>query len=173
MTFSGRLLLAAVGMLALTAMGETVRFRGGELLRAEISDQAPAVAGLDKDIYDDLPLNPAYAALTLRLDANRELSVYDYVLTAFGNEFPCVALTRGSAPFDVANWKVFSEKGVNYTLLFVVDRNLVGSGNTANFTLKPKPAGGFETPVRFKKIGSRSFGSFSSVPGSGDMTVAP
>ena len=69
---------------ALQAAAETVPFRGGDVLAAEISTVKPAIRNDDTVSYKNDYNRKVYAAVTVRMTPGRKLSIHDYLLEAFG-----------------------------------------------------------------------------------------
>lgn len=167
--------LACILLLSLTVAelsAQTVRFRSGEILAAELSKEPPEdVRNRDELDLSDLPDRRIYAALTVSLTSGRKISIYDYSLKAGGVKYRCVALRIGDNSIDAARFEtVGSGRGNRCTLYFVLDPRDVGRGSHETLTLvcgvPPEP----EIPVVFKSCGSNGFTTPSKIPASGNMT---
>ena len=157
---------------AVAASAETVRFRSGEILCAEISKEKPeGVQNSAKLDLADLPERRVYAALTVALDPGRKISIYDYSLKAFGVVSRCIALRNGGNSIDGARFEtVGSGRGNRCTLYFVLNAREVGLGSGETLTLVCNVPPESEIPVVFKNRGSRGFTAPSEIPASGNMT---
>ena len=87
------IMLTAFAALMLSA--ETIKFRSGYVLAAELSTAKISVSGVLRDAPLTIPQNPVYAVVSVKLDSGRSISIFDYTLDAFGHEAPCVAIRTG------------------------------------------------------------------------------
>lgn len=72
------------------------RVRTGSVVKAEFTAQKP-------DTESNSPVSgkssPAWAVLTLQLDPGRAASIFDYVLSKDGTEYPCLDIAEGENSF--------------------------------------------------------------------------
>ena len=157
---------------AVAASAETVRFRSGEILAAELSKEKPeGVRNADKLDLSELPDRRVYAALTVALDPGRKISIYDYSLKAFGVMSRCIALRNGSNSIDGARFETGgSDRENRCTLYFVLNAREVGIGSREKLTLVCNVPPVQELAVTFVNRGSKSFTPPRSIPDSGTMT---
>ena len=73
------------------------RVRTGSIVKAEFTSEKPEAAGESAVTKKS---SPAWAVLTLKLDPGRAASVFDYVLSKDGTEYPCLDLANGSEAFS-------------------------------------------------------------------------
>ena len=157
---------------AVAASAETVRFRSGEILAAELSREKPeGVHNADKLDLSELPDRRIYAALTVALDPGRKISIYDYSLKAFGVVSRCIALRNGSNSIDGARYETGgSDRENRCTLYFVLNAREVGIGSREKLTLVCNVPPVQELAVPFVNRGSKAFTPPRSIPDSGTMT---
>ncbi|MCQ2378963.1 MAG: hypothetical protein MJ016_07150 [Victivallaceae bacterium] len=133
-------------------------FRGGEVLRAELSTAEPAIASFDAALFPDLPERKIYAALTLALPAGRKISIFDYRLVVFGRAYDCVAIRNGDSPWKMTPDALDCRKA---SLLFILNRGTVGLDRETKITLQcAAPSSvpdGSEWKVTFFNIGEKPF----------------
>ena len=72
------------------------RVRTGTIVKAEFTSEKPEAEG---DSAVNKKSSSAWAVLTLKLDPGRAASVFDYVLSKDGTEYPCLDLAEGNEPF--------------------------------------------------------------------------
>jgi hypothetical protein len=117
-----------------------LRFRSGWVLCAEIAPDDPerpfTIANVcpyePESVVKD---SPGYAAVCVRLDSDRSLGRYDFVLEdGAKRQYPCVALRVDDKVYDGGTWQ-FEDTGVNrrYSLLFRVP---LRPGADPEYTLK-------------------------------------
>ena len=99
--FGKFVLPVAVLLTALSLNAETVIFRGGEVLAAELSTQKPQVANLPAA---ETAQATVYALVTVRLQPGRTISTEDYSLSALGGTYRCLAIREDNGRFDAAKW---------------------------------------------------------------------
>ena len=164
--FPAALLLAAA--VTVGAAAGTVRFRSGRVLDAEISDRAPEISPGNEYVALKLPVNRAYAAVTVKIDAGRGISIYDYQLKSFGVPFPCAAIRAEREKFNDAVWKIEpADPAKKYTLLFIVDgKQLNPNASEEEMTLvsalsEDHPLA--ETVLKFRRVGSSALTAPESV----------
>lgn len=156
-------------LLLLQAGAETVRFRSGLLLAAELSTRAPSMEKIDPLVFPGLPDNRIYAMLVLKTDPARRMSIYDYSLRAFGRDFPCVAVwQRGAFRFYDGNIDT-----ARTALLYVLDAKQVGLNHFERLILKSNcpPEKFSEQPVLFTVRGAQPLTAPEQVSESGIMAV--
>ena len=78
------IMLTAFAALMLSA--ETIKFRSGYVLAAELSTAKISVSGVHRDAPLVIPPNPVYVVVSVKLDSGRAISMFDYTLDAFGHE---------------------------------------------------------------------------------------
>ena len=99
--FGKFVLPVAVLLTALSLSAETVIFRGGEVLAAELSIRKPQVANLPAE--ETAPAT-VYALVTVKLQPGRTISTEDYSLSALGGTYRCLAIRENNGAFDAAKW---------------------------------------------------------------------
>ena len=157
---------------AVAVSAETVRFRSGEILAAELSKEKPeGVRNADKLDLSELPDRRVYAALTVALDPGRKISIYDYSIKAFGVVSRCIALRNGSNSIDGSRYETGgSDRENRCTLYFVLNAREVGIGSREKLTLVCNVPPVQELAVTFVNRGSKAFTPPRSIPDSGAMT---
>ncbi len=157
---------------AAAASAETVRFRSGEILCAELSKEKPeGVRNADKLDLSELPDRRVYAALTVALDPGRKISIYDYSLKVFGVANRCIALRNGDNSIDGARYETGgSDRENRCTLYFVLNAREVGVGSREKLTLVCNVPPVRELPVTFVNCGTKAFTPPRRIPDSGKMT---
>ena len=158
---------------AVAASAETVRFRSGEILCAELSKEKPeGIRNADKLDLSELPDRRIYAALTVALDSGRRIGIYDYSLKAFGVVNRCIALRNGGSPIDGARYEAGgSDRENRCTLYFVLNAREVGISSREKLTLVCNVPPVRELPVTFVNRGGKSFTPPRQIPESGTMTI--
>lgn len=158
-------------LISFNLYAETLRFRSGQVLSAEITTDKIKIGKINPDAPPAIPANPVYAVISVKLDELRAVSVFDYVLTSYGKEFPCVAI-RTKNSFEFADTAI-SAKGV-IQLLFATDSLLVGKLPQETLILKSKfpPAGLHDCKILFTNIGKKAPMTISSVPADGTFKAA-
>lgn len=91
----------AVLLAAWPLHAETVLFRSGEVLAAELSTQKPQVANLSAAENVQAAV---YALVTVRLQPGRTISTEDYSLSALGGTYRCIAIRENNGPFNAGRW---------------------------------------------------------------------
>ena len=154
------------------ASAETVRFRSGEILCAELSKEKPeGVRNADKLDLSELPDRKVYAALTVALDPGRKISIYDYSLKSFGVVNRCIALRNGDNSIDGARYETGgSDRENRCTLYFVLNAREVGIASSEKLTLVCNVQPVQELTVIFVNRGGKPFTSPRRIPDSGTMT---
>ena len=154
------------------ASAETVRFRSGEILAAELSREKPeGVHNADKLDLSELPDRRIYAALTVALDPGRKISIYDYSLKAFGIVSRCIALRNGNNSIDGSRYETGgSDRENRCTLYFVLNAREVGIGSSEKLTLVCNVPPTQELTISFVNRGDQAFTAPRRIPDSGSMT---
>ena len=157
---------------AVAASAETVRFRSGEILAAELSREKPeGVHNADKLDLSELPDRRIYAALTVALDPGRKISIYDYSLKAFGIVSRCIALRNGNNSIDGSRYETGgSDRENRCTLYFVLNAREVGIGSSEKLTLVCNVPPTQELTISFVNRGDQAFTAPRRIPDSGSMT---
>ena len=150
----------------------TLSFRSGEILAAELSTVKPRITNEDPLAFPVDFSRKIYAAIVVKVDAGRGISIHDYSLSAFGRTYPCIALRAGNNNFDAENWLVKrAEPGTRYTLLFVLDATRIGREKDETITLHAEfpPEESADLRIPFTNLGNRGFSTPGSIPGGGSM----
>lgn len=165
--------LAVFFMTSMTyAMENTMRFRSGTILAAEISSKRPDIVIPNK--YDSLPSysSPMYAVLYVKFDEGRAFSLYDYILSVSGKPYRCVAVAENSGTFNTDAWDLQkTDPSKIYRLLFVTESL---PGQQIEYTLKFRL---FQTQdssmtVKFLNLENNRFSYFSEIPSSGILGIS-
>ena len=150
---------------------ETLRFRSGEILAAELSAKLPYIMNRSAADLADLPEQSIYAALTVSLDPGRRISIYDYSLKVSGTKYRCIALQNGNNTIDGAKYECAGGgQNARCTLFFALDAREVGTGGSDRLRLVCNvPPNSVELPVVFVNRGSGGFTPGREIPDSGLM----
>ena len=162
----------------------TVDFRGGKVLCAELSTTAPAgLKQIKSPVFPSLPATPVYASLTFLPDDGRSISIHDYAVNIYGQNYPSVALLKEGRIISLAsaanrNWKLIEtpapKSQVRYTLIFMIDGKEVGMNKDKKEKLNIKalfhPNSPVEESIEFKNIDNKPFTAPGKIPLSGLMT---
>ena len=112
--------------------------RSGKIMAAELSTADVKIANLAPYHFPNLPINKAYAVISLELNDMRILSIFDYTINIAGTDFPCVALWRnGQFEYFTDNIK---GTGVQQ-MLFIVDSKIITTEKTIDIELKNNYSG--------------------------------
>lgn len=163
--------LAAHGIV----IAETLPFRSGEILSAELSTVKPEIQNEDPLAFPLAFEHRIYAELTVKIAQGRGISIHDYTLAAFGVTYPCIALRAGENAFDANEWQVRrADTSTTYTLLFVLDATLVGLMPEQILTLQPQfpPKERANLQVPFVNRKEQGFSAPHEIPESGNMKVS-
>ena len=105
-----------------------LRFHSGTILSAEL---LPQHLGITVNVINVSPFEPASkdisdlanAAIVVKLDPGRSISVYDYsLLNNRKTEFKCIGVREGEETFDANKWELENTSpDKRYTLLFKVE----------------------------------------------------
>ena len=161
------LLLLLVVSALLPAEAAAWRFRSGEIVAAELTRTEPSIRDLDPLAFPALPKSRMYAVLSVRPDAGRPLSIFDYSLEDRGTVCPCVALNSGrgfvSSDRDVSGVPVVQ-------LLFILDARNPPENAVLNLKCNLPPANGiYDLRVPFRRIGFAEPTLPSRIPSEGMM----
>ena len=107
---------------------KSLRFHSGTILSAEL---LPKNQTIPIKVINVSPFEPAskiisdlgYAAVVVKLDQGRSISVYDYsLLNSRKTEFKCIGVREGEDVFDANKWELANTSPDKlYTLLFKVE----------------------------------------------------
>ncbi|MBR7107121.1 MAG: hypothetical protein IKC89_01765 [Lentisphaeria bacterium] len=165
------ILFAAIFSLTVQLQAETIRFRSGHVLAAELTTRKINISGIPAELPVNIPAKPVYAVLTVKLDRFRSISIFDYTLIAYGTEFPCVAINSGRG-FVHTDAPVTSEDAVQ--LLFIADALTAGKAKLEENVLRCKLTPGkdlFDVKVPFSFIGSDAPKTPGTIPESGIIVI--
>lgn len=154
-------LLSLCAILAATAAAhaaEALYFRSGVILCAETSQIKPY--GFKHLSDAEAPKDPFYAAITVKLDEGRKISIFDYSLRIGKRLYVCSAVRDNAA--DSVEIACDGGEKRRCTLFFEIDAAAVKKGGTARLICNA-PGGG-ETFVKFKALGKRRFTPDASIP---------
>lgn len=93
------------------------RVRTGSIVKAEFTSEKPEAEG---ESAVSKKSSPAWAVLTLKLDPGRAASVFDYVLSKDGTEYPCLDLAEGDGAFSGKQRIYASVDGKKCRLVFAI-----------------------------------------------------
>ena len=158
--FTGNLLLA-----------DTVNFRSGQILAAELTTAKIRISGVNPDAPLALPSKTVFAVVSIKLGELRSISVFDYVLRSYGQEFPCVAINTGRG-FNFTDAPVRSQKVIQ--LLFATDGLLSGKQPKETLLIKSKfpPAGLHDVKIEFTNIDNQAPTAIDNIPETGSFKKA-
>ena len=92
--------------------------KAGTVVSAAMLSEKPAI---DAPYGDQKNSSPCWIEVTVKPDAGRSVSIHDYVLTADGSEYPCVAVALDTEAYSGTVWKLEQLDGSkNFRLLFPV-----------------------------------------------------
>ncbi len=114
----------------------------GVVVSASATSEKPAVSSP----YGDQKNNsPCWIEVTVKPDAGRSVSIHDYVLTADGSEYPCVAVALDGDSYSGDIWKLEQMDGSkNFKMLFPVP------SKDKEYKIKFKLLPTSLTPIRLK-----------------------
>ena len=142
-----------------SAYADTVLFRSGRVLCAEVSSTRPY--GFKRFCASEPPGRPvAYAAVTVKLDKGRKIGIFDYSLRMGGNTYEC-AMVRDNDTREVGELGDGGERR-RCTLFFEIDAAAVRSASRAQLICSAPGRG--KTDLKFTDRGSRSFTSDDKIP---------
>ena len=154
---------------AVTAAADTIRFRSGTVLAAEFSTKQPAFDNFAQErILKDFPVR-VYAAVTVKLDPERKLSIHDYKLAGSGLVFDCIAIRTDDGNFDMTPVVEGANHYQKYTLLFLLDAQWAKPGMVDQFALRSAagPANRADTPLIFVHKNNQDFTRANQIPAKG------
>ena len=159
-----------------TLAAETCRFRGGEVLAAQLSSKKPAIVNEDPLAFPTEFEKKIYAAVVVRLMPGRALSVFDYSLEAFGLSYPCIAIRAGGGVYDGKLLEFASTRPEEkYSLLFELDGSRIGVSPLETLKLKANYSdeATASTPLVLENLGNGDFTAIGAVPDSGIVRERP
>ena len=165
------ILFAAIFSLTIQLHAETVRFRSGHILAAELTTRKINISGVPEEMPLNIPAKPVYAVLTVKLDRFRSVSIFDYTMIAYGTEFSCVAINSGRG-FVHTDAPVSSDDAVQ--LLFIADALTAGKAKLEENVLRCKLTPGkdqFDVKVPYSFIGSDAPKTPGTIPDSGIIVI--
>ena len=157
-----------------SAGAESVPFRGGEVLAAQLSTRKPQIQNEDPLAFPPPSDKQIYAAVVVKLMPGRALSIFDYSLVAFGQSYCCVAIRAGNNPYDAAKSEFkTTSTSEKYSLLFVLDGSVVGFTPLEKLQLKANfgDKNNSTSPLILENLGNRDFTAPGSIPDSGIVKV--
>ena len=158
------LFLALFAMLTLSAA--TLRFRGGDVLSAELSRQAPEIRNGEKIAALQNTTGKYFARVAVKLAPGRKLSTEDFSLYCFGTSYRCLAVGENGTSFDAAQWLIAPAEGAVCYLIFVIDGTLIGDNGPTRIEIKCNAPGDYpSTTLPFVNLGDSAFGA--SAPAGG------
>ena len=141
------------------AYADTVLFRSGRVLRAEVSTIRPY--GFKRFCASEAPRRPvAYAAVTVKLDKGRKIGIFDYSLRMGGNTYEC-AMVRDNDTREVGELCDGGDRR-RCTLFFEIDAAAVRGASRAQLNCSAPGRGKIE--LAFINRGSRSFTPDDKIP---------
>ncbi|MBQ4106440.1 MAG: hypothetical protein IJC73_02535 [Lentisphaeria bacterium] len=161
------LILLAVSLLtACCVSAGTIRFRGGDVLAAELGRTAPTILNGDKIAALQNTSGKYFARVAVRLTPGRKLSTEDFSLYCFGTKYRCLAVSTNGAEFDASQWLIAPENNAVCYLLFVLDGTLIAAEGVTRIDLKCNAPGAYpDATLPFVNRGSEALSS--SVSGDG------
>ena len=161
------LAIAVLTLLAVSTLkAEPILFRSGKVLTAELSTAKISVTKVNPDAKLSIPETPVYAVISIKLDAGRSISIFDYFLELFGKDIPCSAIrTRRDFEFTTENISQSSP----LQLLFIADSKFIGKQGTEKLILKSRlnPGKLYSAEIPFTIIGQKSPINPDNVPAEG------
>ena len=163
-----RLLILVTTLFAASLLkAEPIIFRSGKVLAAELSTSTIKVTKVNPMAPLSIPETPIYAVVSIKLDAERSVSIFDYSLEVFGKEINCAAIrTRRDFEFTTENISQSSP----LQLLFIADSKFVGKLASEKLTLKSRltPANEvYAVEIPFTVIGKKTPMSLDNIPHEG------
>ena len=166
-------LILPLFLAAFSAGAAVLPFRSGDILDAELSQNAPAIANLDKFDYDFSFGKQCYALVTVRPTRGRALSTHDYSLVIFGRKYPCVAIREDNGGFDADKWKIDNPAADRkYGMLFILDGSVAGNDEREKIEFQSNAPGKYPAlKVPFTNRRGSSFSSSYSIPAAGKLKL--
>ena len=122
------------------------RVRTGSIVKAEFTTEKPSSEG---ESAVGKKNSPAWAVLTLKLDPGRAASIFDYVLSKDGTEYPCLDLAEDDGAFSGKIRIYASVESKNCRLAFaipsaedeyeIIFKLFAEDGTPAKLNVKPPP----------------------------------
>ncbi len=152
------------------------RFYAGKVLMAEIKPISSSDTPKITNISEFAPPVPGdeYALITVKLDPKRSIGVYDYVLTAGSDEYPCVAIAEDGIPpggFDASVWEIKNTSDKKKYLLLFKLSSPVHKKYTLKFKLRPNA--GLDPELTFVNVKDKPFTKAAKVPDDGMLGINP
>ena len=163
-------LLSAAVLAGSLLHADTVLFRSGEVLAAELSSRKVPVANLPAE---ETAQATFYALVTVKLQPGRTISTEDYSLSALGGAYRCIAIRENNGAFDAANWHfaaVSPQK--KYGLLFALQIPTGQNYRNMKFALVCNAPGKWtRTELVFTDRASGGFTPAGSIPDKGTFAA--
>ena len=105
----------------------------GIILSAELTKSNVQVFNLPALAFPNLPPRKVFAAVTIKPDNLRDISIFDYTLEINGTPYPCVAIRRNNR-FEYFTEDIRSTNAQQ--LLFIADASQIPAGNKINAVFK-------------------------------------
>ena len=137
---------------------EAVAFRSGAILCAELSTVKPS--GFKRLDTGEAPKDPIYAAITVKLDPGRKISIFDYSLRIGNRRYECSAV-RNNGEDEISVTSDGGEKR-RCTLFFELDAATAKRGGKC--ILVCNAPGGGETGFKLTDRGGKRFTPDSAIP---------
>lgn len=145
----------------------TIRFRHGEIVAAEITAADVRIGNFDRHAFPALPNNRMYAVLSVKLDANRKISIFDFMLEAFGATSPCVAINPGSG-FRYTTDTISGRRQVQ--LLFILEKRSLQNREILKLKCALSPHdGSYDVNVPFRDRGTAQPTTPDAIPAAGSF----
>lgn len=106
--------------------------RSGEVTTASSSSVLPAISDLDEYAFDKKEGNYRYVTVTIRPDAGRAMSIFDYSLLIGTVDYPCIALRVGNGAYSASDRTVTDFGGQDVSLLFRLPASALYSRQDVN-----------------------------------------
>ena len=150
---------------------DTVPFRGGSVLAAELSLKKPEFDNFSEAKMLKTYLQPAYAAVVVKLQPERKISVCDYKLETMGVSFDCIAIRTNDGKFDMDTAVQNADSYTLYTLLFLVEAHWIrpNAANELNLRSVAGPENRSSTALIFNHKNSQDFTRPGQIPANGIM----
>ena len=161
------LILVTTLFAALLLKAEPIIFRSGKVLTAELSTSAIKITKVNPAAPLSIPETPIYAVVSIKLDAERSVSIFDYSLEVFGKEINCAAI-RTKRDFEFTTENISQSSPLQ--LLFIADSKFVGKLASEKLTLKSRltPANDvYAVEIPFAVIGKKAPMSLDNIPHEG------
>ena len=186
------LIFASFGLLPLCSLGEeaakpaaipaakpaapketTKPFRTGTVLSAQLTNVKIKVTGLSKHAPppDIAESDIAYAVVTVKLDKDRSLTIYDYELADGLATYPCWAISFNGGDFDAGKWeypKTTTEE--TFSLLFLVKRKR-DFKKFVNYKIQSRIIQGKGVELSFFNWDDKAMAPLKSIPATGNLGV--